>query len=190
MFFPFVAIPKYFVLIVGLDICLTKWRITKRKLGELVSVILILILQIEVSSSYTHCCWMARKTVRKPKHYHHLFLAQARNTYFNAYYKLQWKSNILITIFFINKTLKSKTNGHIALLMKLDPIGMALLFCYILLCLFYCIQTEKEKSNNICQLVCNFLHFQTTSLSCMIMSPIPCPEELNCWVRNLFRKCY
>lgn len=64
------------------------------------------------------------------------------------------------------------------MLMKLDPVGIALLFCYTLLCLFYCIQIEKEKSNNICQLICNFLCFQTTSLRCMIISSILCPEEV------------
>lgn len=73
--------------------------------------------------------------------------------------------------------------------MKLDPVGIALLLRYILLCLFYCIQIEKEKSN-ICQFICNFLCFQTTSLRCMIISSILCPEEVNCWVGNLFHKYY
>lgn len=63
--------------------------------------------------------------------------------------------------------------------MKPNPVGNALLFCCILLCLFYCTQIENEKSNNICQLICNFLCFQTTS-RCMIISSILCPEEVYC----------
>lgn len=41
--------------------------------------------------------------------------------------------------------------------MKLGPVGIAFLFCYVLLCLFYCIQIQKQENNSICQLICNFL---------------------------------
>lgn len=62
--------------------------------------------------------------------------------------------------------------------MKLDPVGIAFLFCYVLLCLFYCIQIQKQENNSICQLIFNFLLLPDDIIE--IISSILCPEEVNC----------